>query len=70
MGTSSLTIRRSTDADRADVIVPAAIVLQTLMAQLGIDQLQVPGVGLKDGVTARIEDSAKANSGSTGKKSP
>jgi HlyD family secretion protein len=27
-------------------------------------------VGLKDGVTARIEDSAKANSGSTGKKSP
>ncbi len=42
--------------DRADVIVPAAIVLQTLMAQLGIDQLQVPGVGLKDGVLEDLVD--------------
>lgn len=42
--------------DRADVIVPAAIVLQTLMAQLGTDQLLVPGVGLKDGVLEDLVD--------------
>jgi len=36
--------------DRADVIVPAAIVLQTLMQQAGAEALTVPGVGLKDGL--------------------
>lgn len=42
--------------DRADVIVPAAIVLQTLMTQLGTEGLLVPGVGLKDGVLEDLVD--------------
>lgn len=36
--------------DRADVIVPAAIVLQKIVKLAGIDEVQVPNVGLKDGV--------------------
>ena len=36
--------------DRADVIVPAAIVIQRIMKQAGVDELQIPGVGLKDGL--------------------
>ena len=37
-------------ADRADVIIPAAIVLKTLMKALGASRMLVPGVGLKDGL--------------------
>jgi exopolyphosphatase / guanosine-5'-triphosphate,3'-diphosphate pyrophosphatase len=40
--------------DRADVIVPAAIVLQTIVRQAGIDQVLVPNVGLKDGLLLDI----------------
>jgi exopolyphosphatase / guanosine-5'-triphosphate,3'-diphosphate pyrophosphatase len=40
--------------DRADVIVPAAIVLQTILRQAGVDQVLVPNVGLKDGVLLDI----------------
>jgi exopolyphosphatase / guanosine-5'-triphosphate,3'-diphosphate pyrophosphatase len=40
--------------DRADVIVPASIVLQTIVRQAGIDQVLVPNVGLKDGVLLDI----------------
>ena len=36
--------------DRADVIVPAAIVIQKIMRQAGVDELVVPSVGLKDGL--------------------
>lgn len=36
--------------DRADVIVPAAIVLQRLLGLAGVEELQIPSVGLKDGV--------------------
>ena len=36
--------------DRADVIVPAAIVVQKVMKQAGVDELQIPNVGLKDGL--------------------
>jgi exopolyphosphatase / guanosine-5'-triphosphate,3'-diphosphate pyrophosphatase len=36
--------------DRADVIVPAAVVVQTVMRQAGIDKLLIPYVGLKDGL--------------------
>jgi exopolyphosphatase / guanosine-5'-triphosphate,3'-diphosphate pyrophosphatase len=36
--------------DRADVIVPAAIVLQTIVRQAKVDQVQIPQVGLKDGL--------------------
>ncbi len=36
--------------DRADVIVPASIVLQTLLSQCRVAALSVPHVGLKDGL--------------------
>jgi exopolyphosphatase/guanosine-5'-triphosphate,3'-diphosphate pyrophosphatase len=36
--------------DRADVIVPAAIVLQKIVQQAGVDEVIIPGIGLKDGV--------------------
>lgn len=36
--------------DRADVIVPAAIVLQRIVRQAGVEAILVPGVGLKDGL--------------------
>lgn len=36
--------------DRADVIVPASIVLQTIIRQAKVDQLLIPQVGLKDGL--------------------
>jgi len=37
-------------SDRADVILPALIVLQSLMRQTGISSLVIPHVGLKDGL--------------------
>jgi exopolyphosphatase / guanosine-5'-triphosphate,3'-diphosphate pyrophosphatase len=40
--------------DRADVIVPASIVLQTIVRQAGVDQILVPSVGLKDGLLLDI----------------
>src|SRR5215813_742539 len=36
--------------DRADVIVPAAIVLQKIVQQAGVTEVVIPGIGLKDGV--------------------
>jgi exopolyphosphatase/guanosine-5'-triphosphate,3'-diphosphate pyrophosphatase len=36
--------------DRADVIVPAGIVLQKILKQANVDEIQIPGVGLKDGL--------------------
>ncbi|MGE0633091.1 MAG: hypothetical protein AB7O96_11820 [Pseudobdellovibrionaceae bacterium] len=36
--------------DRADVIVPASMVLQMILRQAGVDKLLVPYVGLKDGI--------------------
>ncbi len=36
--------------DRADVIVPAAIVLQKVVKLAGVDEVQIPAVGLKDGL--------------------
>jgi exopolyphosphatase / guanosine-5'-triphosphate,3'-diphosphate pyrophosphatase len=36
--------------DRADVIVPAAIIIQKIMQIAGVKELVTPGVGLKDGV--------------------
>lgn len=36
--------------DRADVIVPAGILLETLMELLGVEELEIPRVGLKDGL--------------------
>jgi len=40
--------------DRADVILPAALVFQSLMHQAGASQLVVPGVGLKDGLLEEL----------------
>lgn len=36
--------------DRADVIVPAALVVQTIMRQAETEKLVIPGVGLRDGI--------------------
>jgi len=36
--------------DRADVIVPASIVLRRILKQAGVDEVQIPRVGLKDGL--------------------
>lgn len=38
--------------DRADVIVPAAIIIRRIMRQAGTEMLQIPRVGLKDGILA------------------
>lgn len=47
--------------DRADVIVPAALVLQQLLRQVGVDRLHVPGVGLKDGLLVDMLPDVLAN---------
>jgi len=36
--------------DRADVIVPAGIIIQKILRQAGVDELLIPKVGLKDGL--------------------
>lgn len=40
--------------DRADVIVPAALVIQTVMRQAAVEKLLIPYVGLKDGLVWSI----------------
>src|SRR5438552_8325010 len=40
--------------DRADVIVPAAIVLLKIAQQAGVDEVVIPGIGLKDGVMLEL----------------
>jgi len=40
--------------DRADVIVPAAIVLLKIVQQAGVAEVVIPGLGLKDGVLLQI----------------
>src|SRR2546425_1727199 len=40
--------------DRADVIVPAAIVLLKIMQQAEVDEVVIPGIGLKDGVLLEL----------------
>jgi exopolyphosphatase / guanosine-5'-triphosphate,3'-diphosphate pyrophosphatase len=49
--------------DRADVIVPAAIVLQKIVQQAGVAEIVIPGIGLKDGVlleiTSQLRDQKK-----------
>jgi exopolyphosphatase/guanosine-5'-triphosphate,3'-diphosphate pyrophosphatase len=36
--------------DRADVIVPAAMVVHMIVKEAGMKEIQIPGVGLKDGL--------------------
>ncbi len=38
--------------DRADVIIPAAIIIQKILQLAGVDELTIPRVGLKDGILA------------------
>jgi len=40
--------------DRADVIVPAAIVMRNIVAESGVKDLQVPRVGLKEGILQEL----------------
>src|SRR6266705_77192 len=40
--------------DRADVIVPAAIVLMKIVQQAGVAEVVIPGIGLKDGVLLEL----------------
>jgi exopolyphosphatase/guanosine-5'-triphosphate,3'-diphosphate pyrophosphatase len=40
--------------DRADVIVPAAIVLLKIVQQAGVDEVIIPGIGLKDGILLEL----------------
>jgi len=46
--------------DRADVILPAAIVLHLIASEAGVTQIAIPNVGLKDGILLGIaEDLSK-----------
>lgn len=40
----------SLNQDRADVILPAVIVLEMIIREAGVKEVLIPGVGLKDGV--------------------
>ena len=46
--------------DRADVILPAAIVLQIIAHEARVRNVTIPGVGLKDGVLLEMADRLKA----------
>ena len=46
--------------DRADVIVPAALVVQTVMRQAGIEKILIPYVGVKDGLLWSLVKNAPA----------
>lgn len=48
-------------ADRADVILPAAVVLREIVKQAGISEIRVPSVGLKDGVIIELIPSSGKN---------
>ncbi|HSL45371.1 MAG TPA: Ppx/GppA phosphatase family protein [Anaerolineales bacterium] len=43
-------------ADRADVILPAAIVLHLIAREAGVKQIAIPKVGLKDGILLDISE--------------
>ncbi len=36
--------------DRADVLLPAAVVLHMIAQEVGVEEVRIPGVGLKDGL--------------------
>ncbi|MFA6033891.1 MAG: Ppx/GppA phosphatase family protein [Myxococcota bacterium] len=40
--------------DRADVVLPASIVLEYLLEQSGLGRLEIPHVGLKDGILSEL----------------
>lgn len=43
--------------DRADVIVPAVILVKTILRQAGVDKILIPGVGLRDGLLWSVAES-------------
>jgi exopolyphosphatase/guanosine-5'-triphosphate,3'-diphosphate pyrophosphatase len=43
-------------ADRADVILPASIVLHLIVQEAGVKQIMIPKVGLKDGILLDIAE--------------
>ena len=43
-------------ADRADVILPASIVLHLIAREAGVKQIMIPNVGLKDGILLDIAE--------------
>ena len=45
--------------DRADVIVPAAVIFKTIMEQIGTEQIFVPKVGLSDGLVINLYNEYK-----------
>ena len=48
--------------DRADVILPASIVLHLIASEAGVKQIAIPNVGLKDGILLDIaEDLSKSS---------
>ncbi len=42
--------------DRADVIIPAAIIYERICVMSGVDRIHVPNVGLKDGILLDLVD--------------
>jgi len=48
-------------ADRADVIVIAGLVLQMILDDAQVDALEVPGVGLKEGLLRQVARSVRAD---------
>lgn len=49
--------------DRADVVIPAALVLQAVMKQASVKHLLIPGVGMKDGILWSMLDSKPSSGG-------
>lgn len=45
--------------DRADVILPAAVVLQTIMREAHVTRAAIPHVGLKDGLLIEMAEAAR-----------
>ncbi|MBX3034480.1 MAG: hypothetical protein KF865_11200 [Bdellovibrionaceae bacterium] len=47
--------------DRADVIVPAVLLVKTVLRQAGVEKLLIPGVGLRDGLLWSVADHLPAS---------
>jgi exopolyphosphatase/guanosine-5'-triphosphate,3'-diphosphate pyrophosphatase len=49
--------------DRADVILPAAIVLQMIATEAGVQQIEIPNAGLKDGLLLDMTEDMQPQDG-------
>jgi exopolyphosphatase/guanosine-5'-triphosphate,3'-diphosphate pyrophosphatase len=58
VNTAERILKFSLREDRADVIVPAILLIERLMSALSIPTLSVPGVGLREGVIIELAQSA------------